>query len=113
MTELNKDLEYFPPAKTDKPLFNGSVVGASVSDGKHVEILSTSMTASEMMLLGIPLDPDTMKSEDWEALPGIGPDLARTIVAYRQKYGDYGSIKSLHKVPGIGEKRIKRIEMYF
>jgi competence protein ComEA len=71
------------------------------------------MTVREKMLLGIRLDPNVMGPDDWEALPGIGPALARRIIEYRQKYGDFGSLDAVRSVPGVGEGTIRRVQRYF
>lgn len=65
------------------------------------------------MLLGIPLVPDQMDFADWDALPGIGPELAKTIMDNRQENGDFGSFGALQRVPGIGEKKLKKLKRYF
>lgn len=92
---------------------SGDTVEVVAKEGKHLEITLGRMKTREMMLLGIPLNPNEMDVADWECLPGIGPGLARNIVECRQKYGDYGSVESLQQVPGIGEKKLKDIARYF
>ncbi len=49
--------------------------------------------------------------EEWEALPGIGPALARQIVQYRQSQ-PFAAIEDLLKVPGIGPKKLEKIRPY-
>ena len=71
------------------------------------------MRAKERMLLGIPLDPDLLDADEWSALPGIGPRLAVRIAADRQKYGVFGSLDGLLRVPGIGPGRLAAIRRYF
>ncbi len=71
------------------------------------------MSASARMTLGVPLHPDRMGLEDWTALPGIGPKLAERIEVYRQKNGDFGQLKALQAVPGIGSKRIEAWRVFF
>lgn len=91
----------------------GDIVTVYQAKSKHLEITLDSMNARERMLLGIPLNPDIMNGEDWDALPGIGPELANAIVMDRQNYGDFGSIDRLERVPGIGSKRIEALRRYF
>ena len=40
-----------------------------------------------------------------EALPGIGPSLAGSIIAERERRGGFRSVNELRDVRGIGEKR--------
>jgi competence protein ComEA len=91
----------------------GEIIEAVARNQQHIEIMIYRMKAGERMLLGIPLDPDEMDLADWEALPGIGPKLAKAIMDDRQKYGDFSSLNSLRRVPGVGETKIKALERYF
>jgi len=91
----------------------GDIVTVSPGENQHAEISLSTMNAQEKMLLGIPLNPDLMDSADWEALPGIGPELAKAIVDDRHKNGEFGAIDHLIRVPGIGEKRIEALRRYF
>jgi competence protein ComEA len=45
-------------------------------------------------------------------LPGVGPALARRIVAYRNANGPYESIDTLNAVSGIGPKTVSRLRPY-
>jgi competence protein ComEA len=94
-------------------LKNGDVIEVAAKDQERVEIIITKMKARERMVLGIPLHPDQMDFTDWDSLPGIGPGLARKIMDDRQEYGDFGSIESLQRVPGIGEKKLQELKKYF
>jgi len=97
----------------ERDLESGDIIEAVAVDQQHIEILIYKMKARERVLLGIPLDPDEMDLADWEALPGIGPKLAKVIMDNRQKYGDLGSFNSLQRVPGVGGKKLKALKRYF
>lgn len=71
------------------------------------------MSASDRMLLGIPLHPDRMTRSDWESLPGIGPKLATAIELDRQKNGDFGALSTLKRVKGVGPKKLEAWKPYF
>ena len=45
-------------------------------------------------------------------LPGIGPELARRIVAHRQEHGGFRSPDDLDRVEGIGPRRLEAIRRY-
>ncbi|MFZ3208125.1 MAG: helix-hairpin-helix domain-containing protein [Geobacteraceae bacterium] len=80
---------------------------------QYTEITIAAMKARERMILGIPLDPDRMNSDDWDALPGIGPVMAKKLIDDRQEYGVFGSLENLQRVPGIGKSKIERLGPYF
>ena len=48
------------------------------------------------------LDLNTADAAALEALPGIGPEMARQIVAYRTAHGSFTSVDQLDEVSGIG-----------
>lgn len=43
-------------------------------------------------------------------LPGIGPAMARKIIAYRDEHGLFSSIEELQKVKGIGPAKYKELQ---
>lgn len=50
--------------------------------------------------------------EELVELPGIGEQMAKRIVAYREKNGPFESTKELMNVRGIGEKSYLKLERY-
>jgi competence protein ComEA len=96
-----------------KHLQNGQILTLNVMRSKHIEITIENMKARERILLGIPLDLDAMDYEDWLALPGVGPKLAKMIVENRQQYGAFGSLAGLQRVPGVGAGKMDIIKKYF
>lgn len=100
-----------PAAAT--PLQNGDALRlVSSGDGLHL-LRAQSMTVSERLVLGIPLDIATMGEADFDRLPGIGPALARRIVEYRQNNGGVLRVTDLAMIEGIGEKRYKTLRTFF
>ena len=53
-------------------------------------------------LPSLPLDLDQASEAAIEALPGIGPSLARRLVADRAAHGPFGSLDALARVKGVG-----------
>ena len=53
------------------------------------------------------LNLNTASARELEALPGIGPSLARKIIEFREKKGGFKRLEELLAVPGISEKRFK------
>jgi competence protein ComEA len=71
------------------------------------------MNINDMLLLGIPLNPDRLTASEWEVLPGIGPSLARAIISDRHINGAFGTVVALERVPGIGKAKVSEIIKYF
>lgn len=62
-----------------------------------------------------PLPPGTLdinreNAAALQGLPGVGPALARQIVAYREARGPFRRLEELREVPGIGPKRYARLQ---
>lgn len=60
------------------------------------------MPGSELLALGVKIDVNSASADELEALPGIGPTLARRIVEARP----YQSVADLDRVPGVGVARL-------
>ncbi len=57
-----------------------------------------------------PVDVNQTSEEELQALPGIGPVLAKKIVDYRDKNRYFRTVQDLVKVKGIGPKLLLRWE---
>jgi competence protein ComEA len=55
------------------------------------------------------IDMDIATAEEIETLRGIGPALAKRIVADRDSLGPFGSIDELTRVKGIGKRLAAKI----
>jgi competence protein ComEA len=55
------------------------------------------------------IDVDRAGARELERLPGVGPGLARKIVADRDARGPFGGLAGLDRVPGIGPALLARI----
>lgn len=52
-----------------------------------------------------PVSLNTATAEQLDALPGVGPVLARHIIDYRSRRGGFTSVEQLREVNGIGDRR--------
>ncbi len=50
--------------------------------------------------------------EEFATLPGIGPELARRIVAHRDKHGPFRRVEDLLVIKGMGHKKWRAIRPY-
>ncbi|MGH2399200.1 MAG: helix-hairpin-helix domain-containing protein [bacterium] len=55
------------------------------------------------------VDLNRAAARDLEALPGIGPVLARRIVAHRERHGPFLRLEDLLQVEGIGPRMLERL----
>jgi competence protein ComEA len=58
------------------------------------------------------LDLNRATEQEFDALPGIGPQLAERIMEYRQSVGAFHSLEELRAVKGIGKKKFERIRQW-
>jgi competence protein ComEA len=65
------------------------------------------MNVAVILLLAINLN--TATPQELEALPGIGPALAKRIIIFREKRHGFKRVEELLAVPGISEKKWKAI----
>jgi competence protein ComEA len=87
--------------------------GPTTSDAGTVDLPSSSTDAAT----GVPADNaggdllniNIATLEQFEALPRIGPTLAKRIIDYRDQNG-FSAIEDLMKVPGIGQKIFDEIK---
>ena len=57
-----------------------------------------------------PLNLNAASPEELAQLPGIGEELARRIVEYRESSGPFETAEQLMEVPGIGEGKFAALE---
>ena len=58
----------------------------------------------------VPVNINTATEEELIEVEGIGPALARRIIAYREEHGAFESIEELMEVSGIGEAKLAELE---
>src|SRR5262249_27727410 len=63
-------------------------------------------------LLDYKIDLNSATWVEWSQLPGIGVVLAHRIVEEREHNGPFRDLTDLHRVKGLGPKRIEAIRLY-
>jgi competence protein ComEA len=95
------------------PLVNGERIFLQKKAHRVKVVEKGWMAAGQRVALSIPLHPDRMKGHDWLFLPGIGERLAERIQQDRQINGEFGGLKRLTRVKGIGQKRVMSWQKFF
>ncbi|MEI8350404.1 MAG: ComEA family DNA-binding protein [Candidatus Omnitrophota bacterium] len=74
------------------------------------EIVSTHIQNKNIPAKQIIINVNTASQEELQALPGVGPEIARRIIEYRQRHGHFLTLGDLEKVKGIGVKKREMIK---
>lgn len=97
------------PPGLDKKIAGGSRVEVAPDGGYRV----AAMSGAQLLTLGLVIDLNRASAADLDAVPGIGPELAKRIVDYRQKHGPFKKIDDLaEKVLGFGPKNLEKLKPY-
>jgi competence ComEA-like helix-hairpin-helix protein len=89
-----------------------------IPSGSRVEVKQdcgyrlASMSGTQLVTLGLPLDLNRASAQDLVAVPGIGPVLAKRIVAYREKQGPFRKVDDLNKVSGFGKRKVGKVKPF-
>lgn len=67
------------------------------------------MPAPLIATLGLRVDPNRADARELATLPGIGPKLARRILAHRRRHGPFRRPEDLLAVRGIGHRLLARL----
>ena len=88
-------------------------LAAKVQDGRQVLVperararAGAAPAAPGAAAPGTPVNLNTATAEQLDALEGIGPSTAQSILEFREEHGGFGSVEELGQIPGIGEKRL-------
>lgn len=80
--------------------------------GRGCRLRRRRLSASRRLALGLRLEINGASQEELEALPRIGPALARRIVRHRRRRGPFGSVEALTQVRGIGPRTVATVRPY-
>lgn len=83
--------------------------GELVRLGPRCDHAVEGLPAHLRLLLGIKLEINQATAEELQALPRIGPKLARRVVELRRRRGAFRSVGELQRVKGIGPRTVERL----
>jgi competence ComEA-like helix-hairpin-helix protein len=96
------------PPDPDKTIASGSRLEVTPAGGYRV----AAMPGAQLLTLGLPLDLNRATADDLDAIPGIGPALAKRIIDYRLARGPFKQIEDLREVSGIGPQNLQKLKPY-
>ena len=82
----------------------------SVNAGDHIHIVFNFHGNPEVLLRGNKININTASAKNLDALPGIGPAMAKRIEEYRSQKGPFTSVEGIKGVKGIGDGVFKKIK---
>ena len=93
---------------------NALNLAAFLADGTRVyvprlgEVVAPGVPADGGSGPALRLDLNTATVEQLDTLPGVGPSLARVIVAHRESLGPFRKVDDLLRVAGIGPSKLQQ-----
>lgn len=99
------------PDLADAYRFHGTIPnGACITVASNIETAHISAAARLNFFMPIPLS--TASVEDLMLIPGMGDNIARAIIAYRDQHTRICDLHDIISIPGIGEKKFKLFSSY-
>ena len=95
-----------PSFKRDDTLSNYQLITDKFNLEKSNSTEEKSAEKSKSSLVNI----NTADSSELQSLPGIGPTIAKSIVEYREKNGNFETIEDLKNVTRIGDKTFDKLK---
>ncbi len=89
----------------DSPIKSGSKITIDKDGSAQIG----QMSGEKHIIFSIPLDINKATAQDFEVLPGIGPNLAERIIETRKRLGGFKTVDDFKKVKGIGDKKFEKI----
>ena len=82
------------------------------SNNEYIKVLMESMPAPYRVTLKIPISLNTANQEELDAIPNIGPSLAKKIINYRSISGPFKTVDEIKCIPTVGKIRYNKIRPY-
>lgn len=96
-------LEGTPPPPCAAPTIVGGVLGCEPEGAP---------AGARVWLMGAKLDVNVARIGELEAIPGVGPSMARAIVNARAARGHFGTIEDLDEIEGVGPKTLANFRAF-
>lgn len=102
------DVIYASGGITKRARLENVDLSAIVTEGTVITIPSSTYQDGILPAINI----NTADENALGLIPGIGPKIAKRIVDYRDKNGEFSDISDIKRVNGIGEKKYSEIKDY-
>jgi competence ComEA-like helix-hairpin-helix protein len=96
--------------RSKRPLVNDSTLDAQIAAVDSAPSKRGRIRRSAGPPTRQPVDLDIASADEIERLPGIGPSLAKRIVADRAVNGPFGCLQALDRVKGVGPALLARLD---
>jgi len=83
--------------------------GSKITISRDGSVQIGQMSGEKHIIFSIPLDINRATAQDFEVLPGIGPNLAERIIETRKRLDGFKTVDDFKKVKGIGDKKFEKI----
>lgn len=87
----------------------GEILLDPAGDGDPLAHRDSSIRLAAPLSDGERVDADRASAEELGRVPGIGPSLAKRIVADRESHGGFGGLAGLDRVDGVGPGTLARL----
>jgi len=101
-----------PFMSRDQGLQSGARVEMKVSSQTLYDPHLSQMDARKKLVLGIPIDVNSVGTQELALVPGISKGLALRIIGQRESRGAFKTWHDLRMVKGLGPMRIKGLQRY-
>jgi len=86
------------------------IAAALITAGGLMRILGWQLESPAGSTEIVQVNVNSASGEELQLLPGIGPVLAKRIIAYRQANGNFTCVQDLGKVKGLGPKVLAQLK---
>jgi comEA protein len=105
---LNQEPERFSSQSTIDSVVDKSI--SSFDSTFYLNDKNSRQKVNSLSQFAAKVNINTATIEELEILPGIGPALAKRIVAFRREQGEFKTTEAIKQVKGIGEKKYEQIQ---
>ncbi len=98
--------------RADEVLPGETRLTVSVAASRGLSFERGPFSVRALWILGRPIPVNQATVEELDAVPGIGPGLARRIVERRETQGPFAELEELQQIPGVGEKTLEKLHPY-